>query len=99
MAAWSITIVAGPAAFTPQNLFADPGDVVSFNNTTATVHQPYQIDSTGVAAPVPLGGNLWLPIQPGDQSPAWTIPQLKSGTVIHYRCLLHPGEVGTITIN
>ena len=54
MAAWSITIVAGPAAFTPQNLFADPGDVVSFNNTTATVHQPYQTDSAGVSPPIPL---------------------------------------------
>jgi plastocyanin len=105
-ATWSITIVPGatpgaPATFSPPNLLARPGDVVSWNNTTGATHQLWQFDGTGKPIPVPLGGSRWDPIPPQQQSPAWSVPA-PAGQTIQYGCLLHgkqgvATEIGTIT--
>jgi plastocyanin len=102
----SITIVPGaspgaPATFSPSNLVARAGDVVSWNNTTQNVHQIWQLDGSGDPMPVPIGGDRWPPITPGQQSPAWTIPG-SGGETFQYGCLLHftgntLTEIGTIT--
>jgi hypothetical protein len=99
---FSITIVPGPstndpASFNPPNLPANPGDVISWNNTTARPHLLWETDGDGTPLRVPLGGARWESMQSGDQSPAWTVPPA-AGTTIHYRCLRHDGETGTITI-
>ena len=108
-AVWSITIVQGatpnvPDTFNPPNLTARAGDVVSWNNTTKNVHQIWQLDSTGAPIPAPIGLGRWPQLDPGQQSPAWTIPG-GAGQTIKYGCLLHYTqgnnptltEVGTIT--
>jgi plastocyanin len=109
MAVWSISIVSGPnpddpATFIAQNqssappgtLYADAGDAVSWNNTTAQNHQPVQTNSNG-QVPMPLGGLLWEPVTPGHQTPAWIVTG-SAGTSITYTCLIHPQEQGTIAV-
>jgi plastocyanin len=102
-ASWSITIVPGagpgdPVTFNPADLRAKAGDVVHWNNTTPRPHLIWETDTAGAPLSVPLGGTRWASIQPGNQSPAWTVPQRPKGTTIHYRCLRHDSESGTITI-
>ena len=106
MAVWSIQIVPGlnpgdPATFVSQNqpsaprgtLFADSGDVVSWDNTTAQDHLPAQTNLS-----LPIGGLLWDRVTPGHQTSAWIVPQVSPGTAIAYACLLHPLEKGTIKV-
>ena len=105
MAVWSIQIVAGAnpggaATFVSQNqpsapvgtLFADVGDAVSWDNTTAQDHLPVQAKIA-----LPLGSLLWDRVTPGHQTAAWIVPG-PSGTAIAYTCLLHPQEQGTIQV-
>jgi plastocyanin len=92
-----IKITGDPASFDPPNLHADPGDVVSWSNTTRKPHQLWQLDQNGASVPVPLGGDRWDPIRPGKQSSLWTVPSGPS--VITYGCILHQGETGSITLN
>lgn len=109
MAVWSVQIVPGanqgaPAVFVAQNqptapagsLYADPGDAVSWDNTTTQDHQPVQTNSNGLV-PMPLGGLLWAPVTPGHQTSAWIVTG-SANTAITYTCLLHPQEQGTINV-
>ena len=97
MPVWSITIISGkkpgdPATFVAANqpnapagtLYADGGDAVSWDNTTAHNHQPSLVGAQ--------------PVTPGHQTSAWIVPQTP-GTSVAYTCLLHPGEQGTIVIS
>ena len=107
MAVWSIQIVAGAnpgdaATFVSQNqpsapvgtLFADPGDTVSWDNTTAQDHLPVQ-----ATIALPIGGLLWDRVTPGHQTAAWIVPPgATKGTVIGYTCLLHSQEQGTVQV-
>jgi plastocyanin len=107
-ATWSITIIAGanpgdPARFDPPNLQASAGDILSWNNTDVRQsHQPYPTDGQNPPNPLPLylGTQLWNPISPNGQSPAWKIPAASpsGGKVFNYFCMLDPGAIGTITI-
>jgi hypothetical protein len=110
MAAWSIKIVPGanpgdPATFVPQNqpsspggtLYADQGDAVSWDNTTAQDHQPVQGTPASGTTPFTLGTLMWDPVTPGHQTPAWVVTG-DHGTVITYICQIHPNETGTITV-
>jgi plastocyanin len=105
MAVWSVNIVAGanpgdPATFVAQNqpnapvgtVYADPGDIVSWNNTTNQDHQPVQVNVTP-----PLGTLVWPPVTPGHQTDAYVVSG-NSGATISYTCLLHSSEQGTIVI-
>jgi hypothetical protein len=110
MAAWSIKIVPGanpgdPATFVPQNqpsspggtLYADQGDAVSWDNTTAQDHQPVQGTPASGTTPFTLGTLMWDPVTPGHQTPAW-VGIGNPGTVITYISQIHPNETGTITV-
>jgi hypothetical protein len=105
MAVWSVKIVPGatpgaPATFVPQNqpnvppgtLFADQGDIVSWDNTTGQDHQPVQSNLT-----LPLGSLMWPPVTPGHQTAAWVVAG-NPGTTIAYTCFLHPAEQGTVVV-
>jgi plastocyanin len=105
MAVWSVDIVAGanpgdPATFVARNqpaapvgtIYADPGDVVSWNNTTTQDHQPVQTNLIP-----PLGTLVWPVVTPGHQTDAYVVSG-NSGTTISYTCLLHSSEQGTIVI-
>jgi plastocyanin len=105
MAVWSVNIIAGanpgdPATFVAQNqptapagtIYADPGDVVSWNNATAQDHQPVQLDLIP-----PLGTLVWPVVTPGHQTSAYVVSG-KPGTTISYTCQLHPSESGKIVI-
>jgi hypothetical protein len=105
MAVWSVDIVTGanpgdPATFVAQNqpaapvgtLYADPNDLVSWNNTTAQDHQPVQTNLIP-----PLGTLVWPVVTPGQQTSGYIVSG-NSGTTIDYTCLLHPSEKGTIVI-
>jgi plastocyanin len=105
MAVWSVDIVAGanpgdPATFVAQNqtaapvgtIYADPGDVVSWNNTTTQDHQPIQ-----QKLEPPLGTLVWPVVTPGHQTAGYVVSGT-SGTTIKYTCLLHSSEEGMILI-
>jgi plastocyanin len=96
MAAWSVNIVPGnkpgdPAEFISHNqpsapagtLYVDPGDVVSWNNTTRNNHHVSLLQDQPV-------------VTPGHQTSAWLAPA--SGTVT-YHCLIHQNETGTIVVS
>jgi hypothetical protein len=91
MAVWTVAITGVPALFIARNqptapigtLFADPDDLVSWDNQT---DQPHQLRGTGLS----------FDVEPGDQTAAWNVP--KSGPIT-YRCALHSSEVGTIQVN
>jgi hypothetical protein len=110
MAVWSVDIVAGtnpgdPATFVAQNqptapvgtIYADPGDIVSWNNTTAQDHQPIQTNLLPPLGTAPLGTLVWPVVTPGHQTSAYVVSG-NSGPTISYTCLLHPSEQGTIVI-
>jgi plastocyanin len=105
MAVWMVDIVAGtnpgdPATFVAQNqptapvgtIYADPGDIVSWNNATAEDHQPVQTNLNP-----PLGTLVWPVVTPGHQTSAYVVGE-NSGTTISYTCQLHPSEQGTIVV-
>jgi hypothetical protein len=105
MAVWSVDIVAGtnpgdPATFVAQNqpaapvgtIYADPGDIVSWNNKTTQDHQPVQVNLNP-----PLGTLVWPAITPRHQTSAYVVGE-NPGTTITYNCLLHPSETGTIVV-
>ena len=105
MAVWSVNIVAGanpddPATFVAQNqpnakvgtVYADPGDIVSWNNTTDQNHQPVQDPLEP-----PVGTVVGPVVTPGHQTDAYVVTG-KPGTTIHYTCLLHSSEKGKILI-
>jgi plastocyanin len=99
MGALSIKITGTPAAFDPPVQHADAGDVISWDNQTAQLHQVLQTAADGSPVSLPLGADLWAVIEPGDESPAWTVPaSATSGTTITYMCIRH-GETGTIFVN
>ena len=91
MAVWTIKITGAPASFVARNqpsapvgtLFADPDDLVSWDNQTGEAHQ---LRGTGLS----------FDVASGDQTPAWNVPA--AGPIV-YKCLLHSTEVGTIQVN
>jgi hypothetical protein len=110
MAVWSVNIIAGanpgdPATFVAQNqptapagtIYADPGDVISWNNTTTEDHQPVQINVIPPLGTLPLGTLMWPAVTPGHQTDAYVVSG-NPGATISYTCLLHSSEQGTIVI-
>jgi hypothetical protein len=71
-------------------IYADEGDIVSWNNTTTQDHQPIQNNLFP-----PLGTLVWPVVTPGHQTPGFVVTP---GTTISYTCLLHSSEQGTIVI-
>ena len=65
--------------------YADPGDIVFWNNTTNETHQISLLLNT------PNQGV----VTPGHQTDAFQVPP-PSGTTIAYTCLVHPLEKGVI---
>jgi plastocyanin len=105
MAVWSVNIVAGanpddPATFVAQNqpnapvgtIYADAGDIVSWNNTTDQDHQPVQDPLEP-----PVGTLVWPVVTPSHQTSGYVVTG-KPGTTISYTCLLHSSEKGKILI-
>ena len=100
MAVWTVRITGVPASFIARNqpnapvgtLFADPDDLVSWDNQT---DEPHQLRGPGLS----------FDVAPGDQTAAWNVPtppSADSTTIswpISYQCALHSGEVGTIQVN
>ena len=96
MAVWSVKITenpGGPATFVAPDqpsapagtVYADPGDIVFWNNATEKTHQLVLPDAT-----LP-------PVAPRHQTDAWTVKS-KPGETIEYNCLIHPDEKGTIVV-
>ena len=91
MAVWTVRITGVPASFIARNqpnapvgmLFADPDDLVSWDNQT---DKPHQLRGPGLS----------VDVAPGDQTAAWNVPTLGP---ISYQCALHSSEVGTIQVN
>jgi plastocyanin len=100
---FTIRIIGGPgvpAQFVPQGanpgdpLVVKVGDTVSWGNDTKNPHQPVPVDADGN----PQAPHLSDQIEPmQSSSPAWVVAGI-AGTTIHYRCKLHDGETGMITI-
>jgi hypothetical protein len=116
MALWSIKIIDGgnpgdPAEFVPQlqpggpqGLLAQAGDLVSWNNKTDEVHEPWPTDDKFKPLPaknIPPTGYMSDEINPRKSSrPSWAIvqPVPANGSTIYYCCKLHNKERGIITI-
>jgi hypothetical protein len=119
MAVWSIKIVEGenpgdPAEFVPQlqpggpqGLLAQLNDLVSWNNKTDEVHEPWPTDDKFKPLTMkqigPSGSPNYMSdeINPGKSSrPSWRVvqPVLENGHTIYYCCKLHKRERGIITI-
>jgi hypothetical protein len=118
---WSVKIVpaanptpTAPAAFQPDLMGSKPGDplkvldddLVTWNNTTAQEHWPWQTDAN--YAPVPENPTthdpqdptlkLSNPIKPNSSSrPSYDVLKPGGGT-IYYCCKYHPQERGTIVV-
>jgi plastocyanin len=110
MAVWSVDIVAGAnpgdsATFVAQNqpaapvgtVYADPGDIVSWNNTTTEDHQLVQTSVIPPLGNLPLGTLMWPAVTPDHQTDAYVVSG-NPGTTISYTCLLHSSETGKILI-
>ena len=90
MAVWSIDIKPGnPATFVaqiqnapPGTLYADPGDLVSWNNMTNQTHDISVFAGSGVSGVV----------TPNHQTAAYTV----SDGATTYTCTRHPNEKGVI---
>lgn len=118
---WSITIVAldsGGAAFQPDLMGAKPGDplqtqnadLISWNNRTADVHQPWPADDHYQAVlPQDIvkgnGGNYlsdpipaWEPSTPSYLTAVPATAASGQSTTIYYICRNHPDEHGTIIV-
>lgn len=114
MAVWSIKIMDGenpgdPAEFVPQlqpggpqGLLAQVGDLVSWNNRTDEIHEPWPTDDKFKPLPlkdIPPGGHMSDEINPRKSSrPSWVVIQPATGSTIYYCCKLHRKERGIITI-
>jgi hypothetical protein len=111
---WNVRIVtAGTgAAFEPRvpggtpgsELLAQAGDIVTWGNATNDTHQPWPLDAAGnpVTAANPAAdtpGYMSDPIPAQNSStPQFVVPSLTVGSVIHYCCLRHTTERGSIKI-
>jgi hypothetical protein len=100
---WSINIVAGSPAFVPDvypgnltTLKAQQQDLVSWNNQTGEMHQPWQTDSSYQNPVVQLTDV----IMPHQSSRGYVIPTTATQLpyTIYYRCNIHPLEHGTIEV-
>jgi hypothetical protein len=97
---WSIMITASGFvvdAFGQSGsaLNAQNGDVISWNNQTDQVHQPYQTDSSYN----PTGPQLSDPIPAWKSSSPGYIPDTDTTpTTIYYYCKNHTNEHGTINV-
>jgi plastocyanin len=96
MPIWPVNIVGNPAtfdatAFQPNapigTVYADQGDVVFWNNTTAQNHQISLLGAT------PSKGI----VTPAHQTDAFVVTE-NAGTTIAYNCVLHPLETGKIIV-
>src|SRR2546421_409944 len=105
MADWSVKIVEidEVAAFVPDfpnakqgdPLQAQQDDLVSWNNTTDNVHQPWETDSQYNPK---TSSDLSDVIEPGGTSQTYEVSQ--TGTIYYY-CSQHPSDVserGTIVV-
>ncbi len=83
----------------PDGLYADAGDVVSWDNTESTKpHHPWQTDEN--YQPLPTS-SLSDEIPPGESSrPAYVVVQPTTGDkkTIYYFCKLHHTMHGKITV-
>jgi hypothetical protein len=88
-------------------LAAAPNDLVSWNNTTDQMHQPWPANADGTPilpqSSVPRGAPNYLsdPIPQNSSSrPSWLVPTPAKGAsnTFRYCCLLHPKEKGQIII-
>ncbi len=115
---FTIAIVGPPgglADFVPQGgnagdpLIMKAGDIVSWDNQTDDIHQPWPADAKGNPLPDSVVGKSGKPnylsdeIEPGESSrPAWVgkspIKPVPGGSMIYYCCKRHPQEVGRIEI-
>ncbi|MEA2873271.1 MAG: hypothetical protein QOH67_3247 [Hyphomicrobiales bacterium] len=86
----------------PNGLYADAGDVVSWDNTEGKKpHHPVPTDQNYNPVPVTAGNLLSNQIPAGESSrPAYNVVQPTTGDkkTIYYRCSLHPQEHGKITV-
>jgi hypothetical protein len=121
MPTWSIKIVPNPspaadqpAAFVPDLPDKNAGDplealgrdLVTWNNTTNEVHQPWPTDANYTplsdAAVGPRGTSKYLsdPIPAnGSSRPSWRVTSIiEDDKTIYYSCKNHPLEHGTIQI-
>lgn len=99
--AWTINIVSSDPAFVPDvypgnltSLKAQQNDLVSWNNQTDELHQPWQTDSS-YENPM---AQLTPVISPHESSDGYAIPSDTTPFTIYYRCNLHPNEHGTIEV-
>ena len=113
MAAWSVDIVPGATtqdlatfvannqpsapALPTQTVYTDPGDAVSWNNTTGQNHCISLLADTNMPATDPNNPGLVLPRH---QTPAFVVSNTGTAVVnIPYTCLIHPHETGTIQVS
>jgi len=86
----------------PNGLYADSGDVVSWDNTQSKqTHQPVPTDQNYNPVPVTPANLLSNRIPAGESSrPAYVVVKPTTGDLktIYYRCALHPREHGKITV-
>lgn len=111
---WAVRIVTddqGHTAFLPRvpggtsgsELLAEAGDVVTWGNATTEIHQPWPTDASFVPVPAATPpsatpGYMSDPIPANGSSQPQFITAGAVGTVLHYCCLLHQSERGTIKI-
>jgi hypothetical protein len=118
MPVWSIKIIPGapghPAQFVADvptipagnPLLVFSGDLVSWNNTTGAVHQPWPTDSNHVPLPAATVGAHGAPNYLSDpipihqsSTPSWSATSSPvTNKTIFYCCKLHPQERGKIVI-
>jgi plastocyanin len=94
------------ATFDPQVRDANQDDLVNWNNTTKTTHQPWPTDSNYKPLQVSKGSPQYLAdaIPPGESSLTYRVAQPSGnpqGWTVYYYCKLHPNdsdERGTIVV-
>lgn len=110
---WSITITPSmqyeaDAAFAPNPQDAEGNDLISWNNRTGAVHQPWPANAEWEPLPddqitkgTPGCTYLSDPIDPwSSSSPAYLCAAPTTGsTTINYVCKFHPQERGTIVVS
>jgi plastocyanin len=86
----------------PNGLYADSGDVVSWDNTEGrTAHHPVPTDENYNPVPITNANRLSNEIPAGESSrPAYNVVKPTTGDqkTIYYRCALHPQMHGKITV-